>query len=377
VQARYLSFTIAFAPAFRLAAENQAAVKIQRYAEDDDRIQVDSAYALFEGDLAPSWRISVEGIYNAISGATPNGMLPESVEAPLPTDEIDDHREAVIVELGHEHGDWSFDLNLNAGRETDYRSRGAALTVGRSFFNKNTTLSWGYGYTRDRIDPVFFEKAEGKEIHDLVVSFSQILDPRTLLSLSLGWSSQHGYLNDPYKLIQQDLEILPGFTLPLAFKENRPTDRTRWIATAHVTRHIDALRGSLDLAYRYTQDDWQVDAHTLELTWYQKLGDRWTLAPSIRWLRQSAAEFYRTSLNGVDFDPVEVIPGQAPFFSADHRLSEMQTLNLGLKLRWQATEQLAFDLLVERYTLRGLDHVTSSEAYSKANVITLGGSWTF
>lgn len=367
---------VSFAPGLRLAGETQTSFKVQRYAEEDGRIQVDSAYALYDTEFGAQWRLSVEGIYNSISGATPNGLLPEP-GGPIPTDQIDDHREAVIVDLGKAIGDWSFDLNLNAGQETDYDSRGAAVTVARELNHKNTTLSAGYGYTSDQVSPVFFPEAENKHIHDVVLGLTQILSPRTLLAVNLGWSRQSGYLNDPYKLVQRDFEVIPGFTLPLTYKENRPHARERWILFSQLTHHFDAAAGTLEANYRFTTDDWGIDAHTIGLTWIQELGESFIVQPAVRWLRQSAADFYLVSLNGVNFDPDTVETGAAPYFAADHRLSEMQTLNYGLKLRWQVNDHLALDLNLERYELRGLDGVTPAATYSKANVATLGGSWTF
>lgn len=361
----------------RAWADSQVAYKLQHYAEDDGRIRVDSAYTQVDVEFGQNWKISVEGIYNAISGATPTGLLPETPDGPVPTDELEDHREAVVVDLSTAAADWTFDLNLNAGQETDYNSAGAAFTIGREFNQKNTIATIAYGYTHDEVAPVFFASSERKEIHDVVVGLSQVIDPRTLFSINLAWSSQNGYLNDPYKQIQQDIDVLPGFTIPLAFKENRPRERTRWIVNTQLTHRFDALSGTLEGSYRHTSDDWNVHTHTMGLTWFQSLGSSVILQPSIRWLRQSAADFYRLSLNSVDFDPGTVESGMAPFYSSDHRLSKMQSLNIGLKLRWEVTDRLTLDANIERYTLRGLDDVTPDSTYSKANVFTLGGVWRF
>jgi|TARA_B110000438_G_scaffold285588_1_gene315845 hypothetical protein len=86
-----------------------------------------------------------------------------------------------------------------------------------------------------------------------------------------------------------------------------------------------------------------------------------------------------TSLTGVNFDPSLIEPGQGPgpHYSSDHRLSEMETINLGIKLRYEIIDGLAIDLSYERYTLSGLDDITPDSAYSKANIFTLGGQWVF
>ena len=51
----------------------------------------------------------------------------------------------------------------------------------------------------------------------------------------------------------------------------------------------------------------------------------------------------------------------------------MQTFTYGLKLVWDATDALQFDVAFERYDMRGTDRVTPQSAYCRANIITLGG----
>jgi len=64
--------------------------------------------------------------------------------------------------------------------------------------------------------------------------------------------------------------------------------------------------------------------------------------------------------------------GRAPFYSSDYRLSHMQTVDAGLKVVWQIKPWLAVDAAYNRYVARGLDNVTPSDAFSRANVFTLG-----
>jgi hypothetical protein len=50
----------------------------------------------------------------------------------------------------------------------------------------------------------------------------------------------------------------------------------------------------------------------------------------------------------------------------------MQTMNLGLKLSWSFNDHCTVDFAYERYLMRGLDDTTPSDAYSDADVFTLG-----
>lgn len=371
-----LAVTIGLTPG-ALFAEAYTGFKAQHYAEENGRIEVNSLYNRVEGRLWERWLVSAETVYNTISGATPTGLLPEAGSNESPTEEIADIRRAVSLNVALEAEDWNYGFSVNRGKEDDYSSGGAAFNLSRNFNKKNTLVGFGYAYTSDQIFP--FSTTEKKKTHDAILSFSQILGKRTTFAVNLAVSKARGFLNDPYKSIQQTVEVLPGFFFDDIYKENRPNERTRWILYSQLNHRFEPLSGTIEASYRFSSDDWDVDTHTLGLAWFQDLGDALILQLSARYLRQSAADFYMTSLTGVDFDPSNIEPGKGigPYYAPDHRLSEMATLNLGIKLRYEVTNTIAFDLSYERYTTNGLDDFTPDSVYSKANIFTLGGHLDF
>jgi len=78
------------------------------------------------------------------------------------------------------------------------------------------------------------------------------------------------------------------------------------------------------------------------------------------------------TLNGSDITPTQIPSASGPFYSSDYRLSKLETTSLGMKLVWTPIDRLQLDVAYERYSMRGLDGGTSSYAYPRANVITLG-----
>ncbi len=68
-------------PLRRALGEDRLDLKYMYYQEDGGRIGVQSPAVLFETDLSPTLTIKLEGIYNAISGATPTGIPPLPKEA--------------------------------------------------------------------------------------------------------------------------------------------------------------------------------------------------------------------------------------------------------------------------------------------------------
>ena len=133
----------------------------------------------------------------------------------------------------------------------------------------------------------------------------------------------------------------------------------------------------MDVSYRYFEDNRSLVGHTVSIDWYQKIGDRFILRPNFRWHRQSSVDFYHVTLDGTEIDPTPIPTGMAPFYSADYRLSEMDTFTYGLKGIFEATDWLRIDATLERYEMKGRDGVTSASAYPKATVITVGLSFLF
>ncbi|MCX7009015.1 MAG: DUF3570 domain-containing protein, partial [Kiritimatiellaeota bacterium] len=102
------------------------------------------------------------------------------------------------------------------------------------------------------------------------------------------------------------------------------------------------------------------------LTVYKKLGTDWIVRPMLRYYRQNAADFYAVRFSG------------APdVYSADYRLSAIESLGYGLKLIWKPTKSLSFDVDVERYMQRGLDGITSSDLYPNATIVMVGATLWF
>ena len=173
-------------------------------------------------------------------------------------------------------------------------------------------------------------------------------------------------------------ELFPGVFLPLTFGENRPHERNKGVFFLGLNRSFPALRGALDASYRYYHDTYATDAHTLDLSWFQRVGDKIILRPWLRLYDQSAAEFYRYKLDGTALTPLQGAPRPAgPFYSSDFRLSALRTTTYGLKVIWSVTDAIALDVALEQYDMRGRDGVTAASAYAHARIVTAGVKYTW
>ena len=375
----FLSFLL-LVFAGRLAAKQALQVKYQDWVEDRDRIRVRSWYAEAETKLGPNWTMEVVGLVDVISGATPYGRPPTEKPSEWLV-EIEEERRAGIVSLatGKEGYDFSFEFGYSD--EPDYLSRSYALNLSKGFAEDTLSLYSGLSFTDDEVDsgvpggPGLGIQA--KRTTEVMFGIHRILDPKTTLSLNLTYGRPDGYLSDPYKQIGRTETLFPGDPIRerqefYLYPENRPAGRETFVAYLEAVRYLERLDASVESSYRYFSDDAGLKGHTLELQWFQKMGEKFVLRPLFRHYLQGACDFYRTTLDGSGINPSTQPDGSFPYYSADYRLSRLRSSTYGLKLTYFHRPGLAFDLAWDRYLMSGRDGVTSQLAYPDAKVLTLG-----
>lgn len=360
-------------------AESSLTFKAQSWQEDNQRIRVDSQYGLIETDLSTSTRFKLMGVIDSISGATPTGELARTPGAATPLATMYDRRKAWDAALSHQFERVNVTAGVSNSRESDYVSNGLSLNTVTDFNNKNTGLLLGYGRNDDIINgsKIGWTIKRPKTVDDFLVGLTQLVDKNTSVTANISWGAAEGFLSDPYKIVStRKLNLDPGFyyTVP----ENRPTEKNKVSVFLGANHNVESWRGAIDASYRYYDDSFGIASHTLSLLWIQKISERLMLQPSIRWYRQSAADFYYTNLDAAGivtrYEPKlgETGTGMAPYYSSDYRLAHMQTIDVGLKLIWQVKPWVAIDVAYNRYTSRGLDGVTRQDAFSQANAFTVG-----
>lgn len=354
-------------------AENSIAYKYSDYRESDGRIAVKTQGAYIEKDLGTEMHLKLEGVLDAITGATPSGQPAPAGSTQVPVSQLHERRKAWNADLSRQFSRINVAVGFGNSRESDYVSNGWSLNTLTDFNQKNTTLLFGVAGTDDDIKVFFQRPLVKKRSNDVIVGVTQLLDPRTSVSFNITWGRTTGYLADPYKLVQKNTELIPGVFLPLTFGENRPHERNKGIALLALNRAFPELRGALDATYRYYHDTYDTDAHTLDVSWFQRVGEKVILRPSVRVYQQSAAEFYHYDLNTTSIVPFSGGPRpRGPFYSSDFRLSAFRSYNYGLKVIWNITDALALDVALEKYEMRGRDAVTPASAYCDARIVTAG-----
>jgi hypothetical protein len=341
------------------------------YGESDGRVQDLSLSAHAVRDFGDERKLGLDLSVDSLTGASPSGAIasgdPQTFTSPsgrgtyeTPAGEVplDDSFLDTRVAL---NASWSqpfarlYSVNAGLGfsSEYDYQHIGANFGVTRDFNQRNTTLSLAMAYAGDTIKPVGGlplplaqmgdavgedqspanrgGDSDSKNVMDLLLGVTQVLGRHTVMRVNLSYSDSSGYLTDPYKI----LSVVDAFTgEPIArtpapgsagpgnvyLFESRPDSRRKQGIYTEL-RH-DFSGKVLQVGYRFSSDDWQVDSHTLESRLRLPFGESSYLEPHVRYYQQTAASFYRYSLAD------GALPG---FASADARLSDMDAVTLGLK----------------------------------------------
>ena len=365
----------------RAHAEDQVAYRYENYQENDNRIGVVTHSGLFDKKITSWLTLKGQVVYDAVSGATPTGAPPpnqihfvppgeggpsglDRFNPNVPLTYMDDVRWAGSADIAMTFGRHHITPQFSYSHESDYISKGGAITYSLDLNEKNTALNFGLSHNWDRLKGSFVRNWQDKQVNDVMVGVNQLLSPYSVLTVNFTYGYGDGYLADPYKGVL--FENIPQFDplSPALDPEVRPYTRNRYIPYVALTQFIKPLDGSIQASYRLFQDSWGITANTIALTWYQKIGKHVVVAPEFRYYRQSAADFY-----GVSFPNYDTRPS---YYSADYRLSEMQTFAGGVGIHVRLFDRVGLDASYKHYVMQGLDGVTSPSAYPTANVFTIG-----
>ncbi len=353
-------------------AEDSLAYKFENYREADGRITVQTQSSAADQDLGQDMHLHLTGTIDAITGATPTGAPAPAGSDQVPLTHMVDRRKAWAGDLSRQFGRVGVDAGFADSRESDYVSNGWSVNTQTDFNQKNTTLLLGVAGTSDRVEAYFEPGNLPKHSASAIAGVTQLINPLTFVTVDLSWDQSKGFLNDQHKLVEKTVQIIPGVSLAEAFAENRPAERKKETGFVSVNRAFPGAHGAMEAGYRYYQDTFGVTAHTLEVAWIQHLGTRFRLEPSVRAYRQGAADFYFYDLDQTAIKPVRIPHGVAPYYSSDYRLSEMDSLALGLKATWVAGDHVQFEVAYQDYHMRGRDGVTPESAYPRAGITTAG-----
>lgn len=343
--------------------------KFEFYAEEAGRTRVSTQAASVEAWLNESVSVKGDFIYDAISGATPLSGLPNEGSTQVPLVELRDTRRAGQLEFTWQGERQRLKPLFAYSLESDYESISPALNWEIDFNRRNTTLLLGVAANWDGIFAATLNgRTEDKRTSDFLVGITQVLGPSTVISANLTLGMASGFLADPYKRVRFDLA--PDGVLEL---ERRPRHRSRQVIDLTLRQYVEPLQGNAEFGYRFYHDSFGIFGHTASGTWFQKMGKRWVVSPTVRYYRQTGAAFFATQFAGDPSNPFLTDEFPVPdAYSSDYRLSRLHTWTYGVGITVQVARHWHLNVAYKRYEMIGDDRMVASSNFPVANVYTLG-----
>jgi hypothetical protein len=322
-------------------SEVEGGFQYSHYQEGDDRINADTYQGSAKLPLTSRLSFTGHWIVDAWSGASPSINLPAKILGRPGKDVVQiltgasaETRVAFDLRAGYQFDDVLVEVGGGSSDERDYHSNFYNFRTAWDLNEKQTTLSLGLNYSDDSIGAVTRpDLHRNKSAYNIQVGITQVLSKDSLITSTLGYTRNSGFLSNPYKRVFiEDLG---------AFFEERPGNRNAWVWDTRYIQHIATWDAALHLDYRLFADDWGVHGHTLEATWHQPLGHNWQAIPRVRYYSQGGADFYRPF-----FTQAEAASGE---FSSDHRLAGFGAISGGVGIRKNWNDWLDFETSFDYY----------------------------
>ncbi|MDZ4297560.1 MAG: DUF3570 domain-containing protein [Moraxellaceae bacterium] len=294
---------------------------------DEERYTIDSHRFRINLPATDRDSFGVNLIYESMSGASSWFVIPNAEGKPVQVmSGASIHEERIAIQGDWRH-EWSrlstFKLSGGYSNEDDYRSLQVGLEGAWASPNQMQTLTVGVAYSADTVMPTgggsaAFPTRIVEADRDGITAFAsleQLLGPRTRVQLAISGLWQEGFLSDPYKLA-----FITNSANTVA--DSRPDQRNGG-AVSMMLRHSLGQGFAAQADYRYYQDNWEVEAHSLVMGLLRSQGN-WQWAANARWYSQSQAGFY------APFYATERTDGLA---TSDYRLSPFGALSFGLDVK--------------------------------------------
>ena len=323
-----------------------------------NRYEIDVTQLWFETPVGGSWSVAMDIQNDSMSGASPWFVGTNIDGQPgviMSGASIHDNRVEVGVTTRYFWADGNAGFNVSQSKEDDYEARSLSFDVAWNSNDDSRTWSASVSSSNDTVQPVkesipVFIEREDLDTQSTYFGVSQILSSTAIARIGLGYTISKGYLSDPYKL-----------------NDTRPNRHERVTLSGGYRRYFIEQRGALHIDYRYYDDDWGTDSHTVEVAWHQDIKQH-SLKPYIRYYRQDRADFFQ---NIADLSQ--------PFFADDYRLSAYDATTMGLHGFYQLGDW-RFEAQVERYTTSAIGSISSINTAPALVDFwrgTIGISWRF
>lgn len=355
---------------------------------DDDVLTVDAGISAYSsassGNINP-FDSSTPSPWQASSGASAQDVLT-----------------TLVINYSHSSDDRNtiWNAHLSGSVEYDYSSIGFGGGLTKLFNDKNTEVGIAANVYLDTWKPIYpkelqdfadngntlnggvfndftitgnpnynpsgfvFHTEKNRNSFALSLSFSQVLNKRTQVSLFADILKQQGLLSTPYQRVyfaDVNDSFINEFQLADDI-ERLPDNRFKIPIGARLNYYINE-KFVLRTYYRYYFDDWGISSHTASLELPYKITDRFTLIPMYRFYTQAESKY---------FAPYEQHLSTEKYYTSDYDLSTFDAHQYGLGVSYT---DVFTGVRIWRFGIKNIDlrynHYSRSDGL-KANIVSFG-----
>jgi len=348
-----------------LSAEDYIRVNYMQYNENDSRVEVSAPSVEINKDFGLNYTLNTKIVSDSVSGGTPiysdtsSGASAFKRGKELNIEDIKKQN----VDMTEQRSYGSFSLvkrldnrdeittSFSKSYESDYDSN--TLSVDYLLWDgisKNRSYNFGLSYQSNEIlikDCSFnyecnsadtISGASSKENSSMLsteLGITQIIDQNSLVKASLFYSSEDGYLSNPYFNVVRDYNT----TTASVVAEKRPDSRKSY---GFNLKYIRAISDNLSskFKYKFYWDDWDINSHTLDINNYYEIGSKYTIGFGLRYYTQSEANFYNQSS---DYFTNEI------YASHDDRLSSYNAITYKTSLDYKYSDKISYNISYNLY----------------------------
>jgi hypothetical protein len=256
-----------------------------------------------------------------------------SIDVKLSASPYHETRKQESLGADYLHGKSTYSVGFITSKEPDYKANTSYFAVSQDMFGDLTTLTLGYRRAWDQVfrdiktpsgvlenDPTFHQRADHRGYS---LSLTQILTRNAILAFNYELLTDQGYLANPYRKIRY---LSPGQGVGFTLADQvYPNTRTSHSASAQLKYYLP-YRAALTAQYRFFRDTWGIRANTVELDYTHPVWKRWIFDASLRYNRQSAADFYSDLFPRANYQN---------FMGRDRELAAFNSYTLGAGASYQ------------------------------------------
>lgn len=370
-------------------AEDKISIQVQKYQENDDRINIEDGKLSIEHDFGTDHTVNAEVDWDTISGASPTWTFDSDTGASKVVTEdsstmaspcIDEDRKYIcrdtrwnnIVGDGYkEHDEFSYkNVELDDHRDSlallytfrtptmrNELSVGASYSKEGDFINsgasieylmytdrtKNRGVTLGASYMKNEVYDYLEDIWNNFDLINLQLSITQVFNKRMVGKLSAYAVLEDGHLSNPYFNVVRRVNVANDEVLITNFKyylsrELRPENRKAGGLSLQVVKQVNPLT-QWHISYRFYHDSWSVYSNTIESKSYHKVANKIRISPSLRYYQQGAARFFKAH------DARDNIFSEVGYASADDRLGDYSSWTAQLGFEFIQTTKITWNIV--------------------------------